>query len=308
MFTASFDALRVSKMVELKAIEVLLTNYANFGPSKDFTSLNLRLIRVAPILECLSITFDPHSTSKFSIVDVLSMFSPDTGLAVFKSLKYLEVVENFLVSESFREKPEHAVKPKFILPSTIQTLTVFAPSGKLLSWLVELIDSASGSPALRQVELHCMSRWGRNATWFHKHGVEVFSELRKLHIHVIVRTIGCVPRYSAAREFKRIKSVWEQTPIWYEAPEQWELGRGLENYSRASTMKGRPPEPLLVIVRVAYMKWHGDRSCLDEAEIVSTWETCGNVQERSIVRFLPACDELEIGQCITYIKLTLCVE
>jgi hypothetical protein len=72
----------------------------------------------------------------------------------------------------------------YVLPTTLEELTVYHPTRKILAWFDSLLTALSDLPILRTVTVKCRSIWGRSAAWFRMQEDPVFQRLEEREVKV----------------------------------------------------------------------------------------------------------------------------
>jgi hypothetical protein len=136
-------------------------------------------------------------------------FVPCASLLQFSRLRRLAVPEPALG----RFNPDRRLTE--LLPPSLEELTVYHPTGRLLAWLDCLLTALPDLPVLRTVTLKCRPSWGKSAAWFRLQENPVFQRLRERGIAVWILQDQVV-----SIEDKVVTRVVDETNVWQNIDEE----------------------------------------------------------------------------------------
>jgi len=139
----------------------------------------------------------------------LRFIRPIVSLSHFHSLRRLEVVQEVIMDDTVRRHPHMSIDFQGLLPPNLEKLTILYPDGRMVPWLNQLATASSAVPVMKEIELCCVSSYGRQASWFEDRLGSASKLLRNRHITLAISDLSCTePHQHRTRSF--YKPVWER--------------------------------------------------------------------------------------------------
>jgi hypothetical protein len=109
---------------------------------------------------------------------------PITSLKSLHKLRNLHIFQHALFAQRYSHPSFKPTPPAAVLPSSLTTLTIIWPTGKVFLWLENLYDDLAEFPNLKKIQLDCRPDFGKPARWFEAENHAVIDELRQAGIKV----------------------------------------------------------------------------------------------------------------------------
>jgi hypothetical protein len=110
--------------------------------------------------------------------------TPITSLKIFNKLKTLHIFQHAFLVRRYPHPNFEPMPPAAVLPSSLTTLTIIWPTGKVFLWLENLYDDLAEFPNLKKIQLDCRPDFGKPARWFEAENHAVIDGLRQAGIEV----------------------------------------------------------------------------------------------------------------------------